>query len=407
MKEMKLWLIILVVLALIASIPAASAITVDGVKGAAEWNDKWAFGQTNNATAAIEYDVFNTGNRLEIRQGAFGHDTTEWNTEDPKNDSFSVPNNHDTSMAQSGESSGYDIKRIYGHYDVGSDTLYGLTTVYGIPGDLDGDGDTGVDCNNFGDCNGDPEGPAGLGIGPEESWRIRISQTGSPTVEITVQDNNWTVSGVNYDDVEAAFNPVDGGVYELSIADAGQIWDIGTCEPDIKIEVQAGGLEDGPGEDFATAFVRFTCPDIIIKKYVSPDNSVWYDANSKATAPVIENGSAVYWKYVVTNSGDEPLTGVIVTDNKIGGIGTIGDLDVNEEATLYASGTVPRLCADYNNIGTTNGVGAVSQMPVSDTDPANYLCEPPEDVPAMTPIGLIGLIGALGLVGIVAMKRRE
>lgn len=404
MKEMKLWLTFFMVLVLVASIPAASAITVDGIKDP-EWNDNWAFDQTNNATAASEYDVFNTGDRLEVRQGAFDDYTSIWNAEDPKNDSGT---SHDETMATEGDASGQDIMRIYGHYDFANDTLFGMTTVYGIPGDLDGDGSTSTIFDNR-DTTG-TAGPAGLGLGPWELWTIRISQAGSPTVEIDVQDNDWAViiGPLSYSDVEAAFSPTVDGVYEISIKDVSEIWDIGPCQEDIMVEVRAGGTADTPGEDTATAFVHFTCPDIEIIKYVSPDNSTWYDANSKATAPVLENSSAVYWKYVVTNTGDEPLTDVTVDDDKLGFIGAIGDLDVSEVATLYASGTVPRLCEDYTNVGTTNGVGVVSGVPVSDNDPANYLCEPPdEEVPAMTPIGLIGLIGALGLVGIVAMKRRE
>ncbi len=261
MREIKLLLTLFSVLILLAAIPAASAITVDGVKGAAEWNDKWSFGQTNNATASSEYNVNDLGDRLEVRQGAFGQNTNEWNAEDPKNDSGT---NHDKSMAQLGESSGFDIKRIYGYYDATNDTLYGMSTVYGIPGDLDADGDTGEVCNDLGDCNGD-QGPAGIGIGEEESWRIRISQSGSPTVEITVQNNNWTVSGLSYNDVKAAFNPASDGVYEIAIKNASTVWNFGQseCPNKIVIEVQAGGQEDGPGEDYASAIVRFPCDEEI------------------------------------------------------------------------------------------------------------------------------------------------
>ena len=77
------------------------------------------------------------------------------------------------------------------------------------------------------------------------------------------------------------------------------------------------------------------------------------------------------------------LTGVTVTDDQLGFICAIGNLNVSEEATCYALGTVPEQCEDYMNIGTTNGVGVVSQVPVTDNDPANYVCEPPE-VPTMT-----------------------
>lgn len=46
-------------------------------------------------------------------------------------------------MATAGESSGLDISKIYAHYDPVTDTLYGLGEVYGMPADVDGNGDTG------------------------------------------------------------------------------------------------------------------------------------------------------------------------------------------------------------------------------------------------------------------------
>ncbi|MBP2031125.1 hypothetical protein J2755_002073 [Methanohalophilus levihalophilus] len=260
MRKINLWTTLLVVVALMASIPAASAINVDGINSPSEWDDNWAFGQTNNATAAGEYDINNLGDRLEIAQGAFDDFEGTWFAEDPKNDSSST---HDESMASEGESSGQDIMRIYGHYDAANDTLFGMTTVYGIPGDLDGDGNTDTTFDNR-DEDG-TAGPAGLGLGEYELWRIRISQSGSPTVEIDVQNNNWTIiSGpLTYGDVEAAFSPTVDGVYEISIQDMSEIWDIRPCSPDIKIEVQAGGVGDSPGEDTATAFVRIPCDNEI------------------------------------------------------------------------------------------------------------------------------------------------
>ncbi|MFP4654489.1 MAG: hypothetical protein ACLFMM_02240, partial [Methanohalobium sp.] len=98
--------IALFVMLLLAS--SVSAINVDGNKTDGEWNDSWAFNQTNNATASAEYDPNNLGDRLEVRQGAFGiePDTETWYAEDPKNDSGTE---FDQTMAQRGESSGMDI----------------------------------------------------------------------------------------------------------------------------------------------------------------------------------------------------------------------------------------------------------------------------------------------------------
>jgi hypothetical protein len=400
MKQMKIVLAMCAALMLMIAIPAASAITVDGEKSTDEWNDNWSYGQINGTG----YDIYDVGDRLEIRQGAFGQDTNTWYEEDPKDDSGT---DHDQSMAQLGDSSGYDIKQIYGHYDVANDTLYGMSTVYGIPGDLDGDGSISTDCDNYGDCVGDV-GPAGSGMSEFETWKIRISQDGNPTVTLRIQNNNWTVAEgpVAYDDVEAVFSPTEDGVYEISINGVSDIWDIGPCQPDLKVEVYAGGLDDTPGEDTATAFIHLPCPDIMIKKYVSPDNSTWYDAQTQASGPILDNSSDVYWRYNVTNIGDEPLVDVNVTDNKEGFICDIGDLAVSETEVCYHNDTVPPTCVPYSNIGFTNGIGLVSGVPVDDSDPAHYNCEeqPPNGVPTMTPIGLVALIGMLGFV---ALRRRD
>ena len=260
---MRKLIILCAVLVMLSSIPAAMAqITVDGNMSTGEWDDNWAYGQTNNATAATEYDPGNLGDRLEIRQGAFGHNTNLWYAEDPKDDSYnSLFNTFDQTMAQLGESSGSDLERIYGHYDNSTDTLYGLCTVYGIPGDLDGNGDIGTNCDDYGDCLG-AEGPVDSGIGPYELWRIRISQPGKSTVEIHVQDNNWSIiSGpLGYNDVVAKMYPSGDGVYETAINGASGLWNIDPYAPDIKIEVQSGGINDGPGEDYATALIHFPRP---------------------------------------------------------------------------------------------------------------------------------------------------
>ena len=408
---MRKLIILCAVLLMLSSIPAAMAqITVDGSKGIGEWDDNWAFAQTNNATAAAEYDIYNTGHRFEGRQGAYGHDTSIWVAEDPKHDSYnSVTDDFDQTMALLGENSGSDLQRIYGHYDPATDTLYGLSTVYGIPGDLDGNEDIGTNCVDYGDCLGDI-GPAGSGIGNYELWRIRISQPGQPgtsTVEIHVQNNNWIIASgpLNYDDVVAKMLPSADGVFEIAIYNVSELWNIGPCASDLKIEVQGGGQIDGPGEDYTTAFVHFPCPDIDIEKYVQDINGDWLDADNPR-GPELVNGTTADWKYVVTNTGDEPLENIVVTDDILGLITCPPTtLDVGESTTCFESDSIPDDCPDYKNWATVEGVGVVSGITVTDEDPAHYYCRP--DVPALTPAGLMALIGILGMIGIVGLKRRD
>ncbi|WP_292485491.1 hypothetical protein, partial [Methanohalobium sp.] len=58
--------IVIALLMMLFLVSSVSAITVDGNKNSGEWNDNWAFNQTNNATAVSEYDPDNLGDRLEV-----------------------------------------------------------------------------------------------------------------------------------------------------------------------------------------------------------------------------------------------------------------------------------------------------------------------------------------------------
>jgi hypothetical protein len=404
------------VLIMVALIPAAMAITVDGVKSPNEWNENWAFCQDHGTT----YDPNGPfGDRAVIRQGAYSHSlpgfvTDIWYDIDPKNDSDIT---FDVSMATEGKSSGSDIGKIYAHYDKGTDTLFGLVEVYGRPGDVDGNDDTGS--SPPADVNG-TAGPAGSGLGSTEVWNCRIIQVSTGDASLIVAaENNWNVfmtdRGMVYGDVDVKFttdqyNPADPdaipkSVYEISISDFSTMYDLSPGQV-IAVEANAGSSADGIGEDYATVFVCIPNPDIDIVKYVEGNDGVWYDANTPATGPVMDNGSAVSWEYVVTNTGDEPLENVVVTDDQ-GVVVTCpkDTLDVGETMTCTATGTVPDPCVPYANMGEVKGDGVVSGITVTDEDPAHYRCSPP-DVPALTPAGLMALIGILGMIGIVGLKRR-
>ena len=402
MAEMRKSIILCVALMMIVSMPTAmAAITVDGYKQSGEWNEDWAFGQYE-ATTYIASGPF--GDRLVIRQGLYegAFETNLWYDIDPKNDSGDL---FSASMATLGESSGYDASKIYAYYDPINDTVYGLTEVYGIPGDLDGDGD--VSAVGPGDTEG-ATGPAGVGLGDNEYWRLKMIQDGTST-SVRLEDNDWTITGngLTYDDVEARFtSDQTNSVYEISLRNISQHY---TIEPGavLAMELIAGSSADIPGEDSATVFIQIPDPDIRIIKSVQGMGGIWYDANTPATGPVMANGSAVSWRYVITNTGDEPLVNVVVTDDQ--GVivpGQQNTLAIGETVTYTADVTVPDPCVPYVNVGTVVGIGVVTGIPVEDTDPAHYVCKPVE-VPVLTPAGLLGLIGLLGVIGIVGVKRRD
>ncbi|MGD8622976.1 MAG: SBBP repeat-containing protein [Anaerolineae bacterium] len=86
--------------------------------------------------------------------------------------------------------------------------------------------------------------------------------------------------------------------------------------------------------------------------------------------PYIEVGDNVSWTYVVTNTGNAPLTQVAVTDDQgleVSCPGTI--LDVDEEMTCTASS--PAIAGQYANLGTASGNPPLGPN-VEANDPSHY-----------------------------------
>jgi LPXTG-motif cell wall-anchored protein len=105
-------------------------------------------------------------------------------------------------------------------------------------------------------------------------------------------------------------------------------------------------------------------PGIAIEKSTNGENA------DSEPGPSITVGDSVTWTYVVTNTGTTDLTGVIVTDDILGDVCTIGDLAIGESEECEASGTAA--LGQYANVGTAtdnNGDGST----VTDTDPSHYL----------------------------------
>lgn len=398
MARMKKLIILGVILMIISMIPmAAAVITVDGHKSPGEWDSNWTFGQTEGSDYSA---VGPFGDRLVMMQGAFiTPQTGVWNDDDPQDDSGT---NFDESMSTAGVvPSGYDIKSMSMRYDPATDTMYGLGEVYGTPGDLDGDGDVSEDDTVNGDAGG-AAGPAGFGIGSNESWEIRASQNGND-VFILVSNNDWSVfNGLpfSHDDVQASFSTSGvEPVYEIAIMGMSTHFDVTPGANPIMIEVKAGGGRDIPGEDTATAFVHIPNPVIDIEKSTNGE-----DADSPR-GPTLNMGAPVVWEYVITNTGDVPLSNIVVTDDKEGNV-LLPQTTLDPQESMIAT-----VNGQANNFGQYANeavvTGQYNGIPVSDSDPSHYYVNPPTEVPALTPAGLLGLIGVLGIIGIVGLKRRD
>src|SRR5207248_612957 len=97
-----------------------------------------------------------------------------------------------------------------------------------------------------------------------------------------------------------------------------------------------------------------------IVTYVSPDGVTFYDADGP-TGPNVTAGSTLTFKYVVTNTGADPIASIIVTDDKLGTITgplsgdthNIGLLDVDETWTYTK--TAVALADQQFDRGTVQG----------------------------------------------------
>jgi hypothetical protein len=101
-------------------------------------------------------------------------------------------------------------------------------------------------------------------------------------------------------------------------------------------------------------------PDVDIEKATNG-----HDADAP-TGPGIMVGEAVEWTYVVTNTGETPLTGVSVVDNM--GVAVLCPADVlavGASMTCTANGTATP--GQYSNLGTVT-----TNEGVSDEDPSHY-----------------------------------
>ncbi|WP_407356964.1 hypothetical protein [Methanolobus sp. WCC5] len=354
------------------------AITVDGVRGVGEWNGNWSYGQTEGSTYNPDGPF---GDKMVIFQNGM------WYDEDRVSDSGTGFNEN---MATVGpDESGYDIEGIYARYDFMTDTLYGLCTVYGLPGDLDGDGDP-YNSLEFSDTRGAITPNNVDGIGADEFFNIRIMQ-GSKATRISIQNNDWTVADVGDGTTTLTAADVDaanGLVYEIKILNLGNSFDLSPGAT-LLIRVTAGAQDDRDpitggliGEDIADVFVTIPNPDVDIEKWTNG-----FDADTP-TGPSLAPGQAVTWTYRVTNVGNVPLSNVVVTDNKLGGVPAANIisksinnddvLDVGELWVYQMTGIAD--CGQYANIGEVDAdwLG----IPVTDSDPSHYIvrCEPDIDI---------------------------
>ncbi len=305
--------------------------------------------------------------------------------------------------------SGFDIEDIRFLYDDASDQLFVAMNFFGIGGDAEGDGDPG---------NGDildPANPAGrLGTdepewGPGESVSIMFDLDGDQILDviagIPVQSSfgdfavaeTTAASGQGF---SFEFNPASSGAYGAAVPGGIAISpeDTSAQLPDLEFAIGSlSSLVSSDLENLGVVAFAGSAVDIVVAEDLiggfgdltsipnplfapaEPGMSIvktveGEDANTEADAVMLPVGSTASFEFVVTNTGDLPLTNVSLTDNVLGLISCPAtELAVDAVMTCTASAVVTEGL-------TTNTATASAQptgIPVGEllevSDPANHV----------------------------------
>ncbi|MBP9073314.1 MAG: Ig-like domain-containing protein [Caldilineaceae bacterium] len=212
-----------------------------------------------------------------------------------------------------------------------------------------------------------PTGPQAV-AGADVYFRFVITNIGNvPLTNVTLTDNLYSVSTCG-----ARPNPMASGAsYTCTIgplpAQSGQHTNT----------ARTTGVYDGTTVQDAddANYIAQLLPGIDVEKYVSVDAQATWDDADLAPGPQTRVGETVFFRFVVTNNGDIPLTGVALSDSHypLTGCAAIPDpLIPGASYTCVISQVVEDVEADcvHTNTATVTGLGA--GVPVRDTDDANY-----------------------------------
>ena len=209
-------------------------------------------------------------------------------------------------------------------------------------------------------------------VGSTVTWTYTVTNSGNvPLKTVTVTDDQGALPVYQSGDINGngLLDLTETWIYTATgVAVAGQYTNIGT----------ANGMDS---TDTVVTPVTSTDPDHyfgvnpaihLVKLTNGTDNNA-------APGPMAAVGSTVTWTYTVTNTGNVPLTNVIVTDDRgvvpvyqNGDANSNGLLDLTETWVYTATGIA--VAGQYTNLGTASGrdsTGAVL-TPVTSTDPDHY-----------------------------------
>ncbi|MGQ7311154.1 DUF7507 domain-containing protein [Microbacterium arabinogalactanolyticum] len=262
----------------------------------------------------------------------------------------------------------------------------------------------------------DPDGPL-IASGGDVRWTYVVTNTGTvPLTAVTVVDDKVDAADIDCSGTGsnviagplapgATFTCLAAGTAVVGqYANIGSVSAIGPATTDVDGQTVAGAevTDEDPSHYFGVQ------PSIDIEKATNGEDA------DQPTGPSIPVGGDVEWTYVVTNTGNAPLTDVTVTDDReavssidcaeSGSHVVPGPLAPGESFTCVAHGTAR--VGQYANLGTvvttgpvTTGVDgeAVPGESVTDEDWSHYYGTP---LPAPTGIDLARTGGTISAIAV-------
>lgn len=99
--------------------------------------------------------------------------------------------------------------------------------------------------------------------------------------------------------------------------------------------------------------IEISIPAIKVQKLVSSNGGITWLTTNSPTGPLVLEGTNVTFYYLVTNTGNVPLTNVEINDNAYGLV--LGPMNLNAGATASVITTQPWLLGQQTNITTATG----------------------------------------------------
>ncbi|MGW9167330.1 DUF7507 domain-containing protein [Agromyces sp. NPDC055658] len=244
-----------------------------------------------------------------------------------------------------------------------------------------------------------------VAAGGEVRWTYVVTNTGNvPLTDVTVVDDQVDAADIDCDGMggNVVAGPLAPGASFTCVAtgeatpgqyeNLGTVTGIGPETTDVDGETVAGEevTDEDPSHYFGVA------PAVDIEKATNGQDA------DEATGPNVTVGGGVRWTYVVTNTGNVPLTDVTVTDDLVDASGIdcdgtgsniiAGPVAPGDTFTCVANGTAT--AGQYENLGTVTGIGPettdvdgepVAGETVTDDDPSHYFgVEPAIDIEKAT-----------------------